>query len=58
MMKRFIEKVEEQQLQTVPKSRKTKCDGRKKRNAFFEAKTKCASKIPILSFRLSSLVKI
>lgn len=32
----------------VPKSRKTKCDGREKRNVIFEAKTKCAQKSRLL----------
>lgn len=30
------------------KSRKTKCDGREKRNVIFEAKTKCAQKSRLL----------
>lgn len=30
------------------KSRKTKCDGREKRKAIFEAKTKCAQKSRLL----------
>lgn len=33
---------------TVSKSRKTKCDGREKRNVIFEAKTKCAQKSRLL----------
>lgn len=32
----------------VSKSRKTKCDGREKRKAIFEAKTKCAQKSRLL----------
>lgn len=40
---------------TLFKSRKTKSDGREKRKAIFEAKTKCAPKIRValLSVRLS-----
>lgn len=33
-----------------PKSRKTKCAGREKRNAYFGAKTKSDSKVPIVTF--------
>lgn len=33
---------------TSHKSRKTKCDGREKRNVIFEAKTKCAQKSRLL----------
>lgn len=36
------------QLFIVYKSRKTKCDGREKRKAIFEAKTKCAQKSRLL----------
>ena len=32
----------------ILKSRKTKCDGREKRNVIFEAKTKCAQKSRLL----------
>lgn len=32
----------------LSKSRKTKCDGREKRNVIFEAKTKCAQKSRLL----------
>lgn len=32
----------------IYKSRKTKCDGREKRNVIFEAKTKCAQKSRLL----------
>ena len=35
-------------LQVTNKSRKTKCDGREKRNVIFEAKTKCAQKSRLL----------
>lgn len=38
------------QLYNECKSRKTKSDGREKRKAVFEPKTKCASKIPVISF--------
>ena len=34
--------------QPFHKSRKTKCDGREKRNVIFEAKTKCAQKSRLL----------
>lgn len=35
-------------LNPLFKSRKTKCDGREKRNVIFEAKTKCAQKSRLL----------
>ena len=41
-------KLHPQEKNELFKSRKTKSDGREKRKAFFEPKTKCASKIPVI----------
>ena len=38
------------QVKGTTKSRKTKCAGREKRNAYFGAKTKSDSKVPIVTF--------
>lgn len=45
---KFVEKINNMNFPEACKSRKTKCDGREKRKAIFEAKTKCAQKSRLL----------